>query len=123
MTKAREGLGALGDRVILGNFFKHDFGADRYGLVYERGFLCSLPPAGGTMWRAWPAWFLPAAGSWASSSTGMNPEPPPYPLTPETAAALFDGRFRLVLDEPVTEPTVPVYQGMEHWQEWERVGN
>ena len=55
--------------------------------------------------------------------SGNEPEPPPYPLTPATAAALFDGRFRLVLDEPVTEQTVSVYQGMEHWQEWERVGN
>src|SRR5215472_14883334 len=40
VAHARENLGPLGDFVIQGNFFKHDFGAKRYGLVYERGFLC-----------------------------------------------------------------------------------
>ncbi len=44
VAHAREVLGPLGDRVIHGNFFKHDFAANKYDLIYERGFLCFPPP-------------------------------------------------------------------------------
>ena len=44
VAHAREVLGPLGDRIVHGNFFKHDFGAKRFGLIYERGFLCSFAP-------------------------------------------------------------------------------
>src|SRR5229473_1539965 len=52
VSRARKLLGSLGDRVIHGNFFKHDFGEKRYGIVYERGFLCSLPT---TRWPEYAA--------------------------------------------------------------------
>lgn len=122
VARAREVLGPLGDRVVHGNFFKHDFGTNRYGLVYERGFLCSLPPA------RWPDYVSRMADLIAPGGRlvglflyGEEPEPPPYPLTPATASTLLGGKFRLLLDEPETTDTVPVYQGMEHWQEWERL--
>ena len=41
VARARQVLGSLGNKVILGDFFKHDFDQRRYGLIYERGFLCS----------------------------------------------------------------------------------
>jgi SAM-dependent methyltransferase len=122
VAHAREVLGPLGGQVIHGNFFKHDFGDARFGLIYERGFLCSLPET------RWPDYaermtaLIPAGGRLVGLFLyGREPEPPPYPLTPETAAALFDARFRLVRDEPVTGESVPVYEGLEHWQEWERL--
>jgi hypothetical protein len=53
---------------------------------------------------------------------GQEPEPPPYPLTEETAAALL-GRSSRPLNSTTApaEQSVPVYQGMERWQEWERI--
>src|SRR5512137_2956339 len=45
VARAREVLGPLGDKVIHGNFFNHEFADSRYEFIYERGFLCSLPPA------------------------------------------------------------------------------
>ena len=118
---AREVLGPLGDRVIHGNFFKHDFGANQYGLIYERGFLCSLPPARWPDYAARMASLIPAGGKLVGLFLyGEEPEPPPFPLTKETAATLLGNSFRLLSDEPVKE-TVPIYQGFEHWQEWERV--
>ena len=51
---------------------------------------------------------------------GEEPEPPPFPLTKEMASSLFEKNFCLVQDTPV-RVTVPVYQGLEHWQEWERI--
>ena len=117
--RAREVLGPLGDKVILGDFFKHNFGQHRYGLIYERGFLCSLPLA------RWPDYvsriksLLLTGGRLVGLFLyGQEPEPPPFPLTKETAAGLFGRSFRLRLTEQVAE-SVPVYQGLEHWQEWE----
>ena len=123
VAHAKEVLGQLGDKVIQGNFFKHNFGDRRYGLIYERGFLCSLPPA------RWPDYaarmadlLLPGGRLVGLFLYGQEPEPPPFPLTEETAAALLGRSFRLVNNEAVTAKSVPVYQGLEHWQEWERVG-
>jgi hypothetical protein len=121
VSRAQEVLGPLRDRVIQANFFKLDFGARRFDLVYERGFLCSLPQA------RWPDYaeiiggLLPAGGRLVGLFLyGNEPEPPPYPLTQETAAGLFGGLFRLRHTQQSGEKSVPVYQGLEHWQEWER---
>ena len=122
VAHAREVLGPLGERVIHGNFFKHDFAGEQFGLVYERGFLCSLPPARWPDYAARMAGLIPVGGRLVGLFLyGHEPEPPPYPLTRETAATLLGGHFRLAHDDSVNETSVPVYQGLEHWQEWERV--
>jgi hypothetical protein len=51
---------------------------------------------------------------------GEEPEPPPFPLTKETAANLLGQHFHLLHSEQSVVNSVPVYQGMEYWQEWER---
>lgn len=122
VAHAREVLGPLGERVIHGNFFKHDFAGAQFGLVYERGFLCSLPPARWPDYAARMAALIPPGGRLVGLFLyGNEPEPPPYPLTQETAATLLGGAFRLLGDESVSGESVPVYQGLEHWQEWERL--
>lgn len=117
---ARRILGDLGSRVIHGNFFKHDFAGECFQIVYERGFLCSLPR------DRWPDYALrmreliPPGGRLVGLFLyGEEPEPPPFPLSPALAAQLLGDSFRLVRDDPV-DPSVPVYAGLEHWQEWER---
>ena len=121
VARARALLGPLGDKVIPGNFFKHDFGDRRYGLIYERGFLCSLPPARWPDYASRMASLLSAGGRLVGLFLyGQEPEPPPFPLTEETAADLLGRRFRLLRTEAVAE-SVPVYQGMERWQEWEKI--
>lgn len=123
VAHAREVLGPLGDRVIHGNFFKHDFGEKRYGLIYERGFLCSFAPSHWPEYAARMAELLLPGGRLAGLFLyGQEPEPPPFPLTDVTAAALFGESFRLVNGQPAAPDSVPVYQGMERWQEWERIG-
>ena len=123
VAHAKELLGPLGDSVIHGDFFKHDFGDKRFGLIYERGFLCSLPPA------KWPEYaarmadlLLPGGKLVGLFLYGQEPEPPPYPLTEQTAVGLLGRSFRLLRDETVVAESVPVYQGMEHWEEWEKIG-
>ncbi len=123
VTRAREVLGPLGDKVVQGNFFKHEFGENRYDLIYERGFLCSLPT------ERWPDYasrmahlLLPGGRLVGLFLYGEEPEPPPYPLTEQTAAALLGNLFRLVKTELAAAESVPVYQGLERWQEWEKIG-
>lgn len=123
VAHARDVLGPLGDRVIHGNFFKHDFGDKRYSLIYERGFLCSFAP---THWAEYVArmsgLLLPGGRLVGLFLYGNEPEPPPYPLTDETAAALLGPSFRLINAEVAAADSVPAYQGMERWQEWEKIG-
>jgi len=121
VAHAREMLGPLGDRVIPGNFFKHEFGAKRYGLIYERGFLCSFSPEHWAEYVVRITGLPLPGGRWVGLFLyGRESEPPPYPLTDETAAALFGKSFRLVSAETVAADSVPVYQGLERWQEWEK---
>jgi SAM-dependent methyltransferase len=123
VAHAKELLGPLGEKVFRGDFFEHDFGEQRFGLIYERGFLCSLPTTKWPDYAARMASLLRPGGKLAGLFLyGQEPEPPPYPLTPQTAAELFGQSFRLLRDETVVAKTVAVYQGMEHWEEWERTG-
>lgn len=121
VARAHEVLGPLGDRIIHGNFFKHDFGDTRFGLIYERGFLCSLPTGRWPEYASRMASLLHPAGKLAGLFLyGMEPEPPPFPLTEATAAELLGGYFRLLRSEKSIAESVAVYQGMEYWQEWKR---
>ncbi len=121
VARAREVLGSLGRKVIHGDFFKHDFRERRYGLVYERGFLCSLPPARWPDYASRMADLLRPGGRLVGLFLyGQEPEPPPFPMTEETATRLLGRSFRLLRTESVGE-SVPVYEGLEHWQEWEKV--
>ncbi len=121
VTHAQEVLGQLGEKVLLGNFFKHDFKGRRFDVIYERGFLCSLPLDRWPDYASRMADLIKTGGRLVGMFFyGHEPEPPPYPLTAETATSLLGHSFRLLADESATK-SVPVYQGMEHWQEWERL--
>jgi SAM-dependent methyltransferase len=122
VARARRLLGSLGNKVIHADFFKHDFGQNLYGLIYERGFLCSLPPARWPDYASRMASLLPEGGRLVGLFLyGHEPEPPPFPLT-EEAGSLLGPTFRLLHTEAVTE-SVPVYRGLEYWQEWEKTDN
>jgi hypothetical protein len=123
VARARKILGALGDKVVLGNFFEHDFGERPYGLIYERGFLSSLPPAWWLGYASRMANLLPIGGRLVGLFLyGQEPDPPPFPMTKKTAAGLLGRSFQLRQTEPVKE-SVPVYQGLENWQEWEKLAD
>jgi SAM-dependent methyltransferase len=121
VAHAHDVLGPLANRIIQGNFFKHDFGTKQFELIYERGFLCSLPTDRWPDYAARMASLIPAGGKLVGMFLyGEEPEPPPYPMTKEIAADLLGKNFQLIHDEPTGE-SVPVYQGLEHWQEWQRI--
>ncbi|MES2923504.1 MAG: methyltransferase domain-containing protein [Verrucomicrobiota bacterium] len=122
VAHARKVLGPLGDKVRQGDFFKHECGETRYDFIYERGFLCSLPPS---LWQDYAArmshLLAPGGKLFGLFLYGDEPEPPPYPLQEKTARDILGKHFRLTNTTAVEVPSVPVYQGMEYWQQWENI--
>jgi len=119
--QAKRVLGALANKFIVGDFFTYDFGPRRFDLIYERTFLCSMPPA---RWPDYanrmadlvtPGGRLIGVFLYGQPSSGG----PPYPLTDEQAQELFQRNFQPVRSELMTD-SLPLFRGMERWQEWRR---
>ena len=117
--QAKKVLGSLAERLILGDFFTHDFGQRRFDLVYERTFLCSMPPS------RWPDYANRVADLLSDEGRligvflyAQQPSSgPPYPLTDEQSREVFERNFRLVRSELMTD-SLALFRGMERWQEW-----
>lgn len=116
---AKKNLFRFGDIVRLADFFEFDYGKP-YEVIYERAFLCALPP------RMWPqyaprvAQLLRPGGELAGFFFFRETEKgPPFGTTPEALHALLDPHFDLVEDRMATD-SIPVFQGAEHWQIWRK---
>ncbi len=121
VDRAKRIVGVLAERVILGDFFTHDFGR-QFDLIYERTFLCSMAPS------RWPEYVNRMAdllvtggrliGVFLYGQKSLSG--PPFPLTDAKAEQLFKNRFQLVQSEAVTD-SLPIFRDMEKWQEWLKV--
>ena len=116
---ARKNLADFGDIVRVADFFEFDYGKP-YDVIYERAFLCALPP------RIWPqyaprtAQLLRPGGELAGFFFfGETERGPPFGTTPDALHALLDPSFELVEDKAVAD-SIPVFQGAERWQVWRR---
>jgi hypothetical protein len=119
VERTKKTLPELGQRIILGDFFRQDFGSARFDLLYERTFLCSLPPRLWEDYAARTAELLRPHGLLAGFFFyGEESDPPPYPLTENKAAEIFGTRFDLINTEPVTD-SLSIFAGQEKWQEWQ----
>lgn len=123
VARARQAGGpALADRVILGDFFTHEFPAGSFDLVYERTFLCALHPDQREAYRDRMARLLKHGGTLAGLFYYQKLVPesgPPYGLAWGEADELFSRHFILTRDLPVTD-SLPVFAGRERWQERRR---
>ena len=118
VERAKSLLGSLGKLVVMGDFFKHVFDQSSFDVVYERTFLCALPP------QLWPDYaarmrqlIRPGGKLVGFFLYGEESEPPPYPLTTAQADELFGRDYILTQDKPVND-SLPVFAGKERWQEW-----
>jgi thiopurine S-methyltransferase len=117
---ARTHLGPLGRFVEQADFFKYGR-AESFDLVYERTFLCALPPNLRQAYADRIAELLRRGGRLVGIFLyGEEPEPPPYPLTELQAQELFADKFSLLQSISV-EDSLPLFIGKEHWQEWKRI--
>ena len=120
IEQAKGGSADHPGQIILGDFFTHPFG-QVFDLVYERTFLCSLPPS---RWRDYAARMAelirPNGRLVGIFLYGNESDPPPFPMREEQANELFSGEFELRRAEPLSS-SLPVFAGMEErWQEWVR---
>jgi SAM-dependent methyltransferase len=116
---AQKVMGRHADRVRLADFFDFDAGAP-FDLIYERAFLCALPPK---LWPAYPGrcaeLLAPAgtiAGFWFFADT---PRGPPFGTSPAALDALLQTAFERIEDMPVAD-SIEVFRGRERWQVWRR---
>jgi hypothetical protein len=122
VAAAQAVLGTLGEHVLQADFFTH-VPSQPLQLIYERAFLCALPP------MTWPkvigryGLLLPPgallAGFFFFDSTAKGP---PFGATPEQLDALLSQQFERIDDQPVTD-SVAAFAGRERWQVWRRLPN
>lgn len=113
---------AWADRIILGDFFEHDFPGESFDLIYERTFVCSFTPDRRPAYRDRMAQLLKYRGLMVGYYYYNNPvaaKGPPYGFAWGTADDLFAQYFILVKDEPVAD-SLPLFAGRERWQERRR---
>jgi thiopurine S-methyltransferase len=92
-----------------------------FGFVYERAFLCALPPSRRGDWAQACARLLPAGGRLAGYFF-LGPTPadgPPFAIPPHELEALLADAFDRLEDSPVEAP-LPVFGEAERWQVWRR---
>jgi hypothetical protein len=131
VARARDALGDLAHRVQLADFFTDDCGAP-FDLVYERAFLCALPPALWPRYAERVAALLTPHGRLAGfffgdqrpahdASTTAFPDRhgPPFPLAAGELDRLLGERFERIAD-CVPVDSLPVFAQRERWQVWQR---
>ncbi|WP_426191896.1 methyltransferase domain-containing protein [Massilia sp. DWR3-1-1] len=119
VAQARAQLGPWQARVIEADFFAYTPPVPLQ-LIYERAFLCALPPALWPQVAARYAALLPAgallAGFFFFDST---PKGPPFGITPARLDALLSPHFERLEDAAVSD-SIAVFAGKERWQLWRR---
>jgi hypothetical protein len=122
VEQAKRVLGPLAERVILGDFFTYDFGQQRFDLIYERTFLCSMTPSRRPDYVNRTADLLSPGGGLIGVFLYGQPSSsgPPFPLTEHEAAKLFKKRFELVRSEAMTD-SMRLFRDRERWQEWQKI--
>jgi SAM-dependent methyltransferase len=117
---ARQNLGKWSERVVEADFFTFT-PTQPLDLIYERAFLCALPPAMRAAIAARWAELLPAgallAGYFFIDTTRGGP---PFGIDTDQLKALLEKNFVCVEDQPVSDSIV-VFAGNERWQVWRRL--
>jgi SAM-dependent methyltransferase len=120
VAAAKQAVGRWTERVVEADFFA--FQPPRpVDFIYERAFLCALPPA----WRPrivarW-AELLPSGGLLAGFFFfDDNPKGPPFGIARTELEQLLAAGFELAEDQPVAD-SIPVFAGKERWQVWRRL--
>lgn len=120
-AKARLGPG-LAARVEVGDFFRFFSAEGPFDVLYERAFLCALPP------ETWPeigrrsfGLLKPGGLLVGSYFFALSDDGPPYGLTSEQDHAVFGFGFTTLSDTEIpAAESLPVFAGRERWIERRR---
>ena len=119
VERGRQNVKRWPERIVQADFF--DWQPERpLDIIYERAFLCALPPA---LWpnvaARWAA-LLPAGGLLAGFFfVGATEKGPPFGIERAALEQLMAPFFTLEEDEAVAD-SLPVFEGRERWMAWRR---
>jgi SAM-dependent methyltransferase len=109
------------DRIILADFFSYA-PVKPLQCIYERAFLCALPPTmRSKIIERWAA-LLPVGGLllgyfFIESESGKKG--PPFAITSRELTDLLSPYFECIEDNPVTD-SIAVFENRERWQVWRK---
>lgn len=121
VASARAAIGVWGRHIVEADFFLHQ-PSQPLGLIYERAFLCALPPAmRPEIAKRWaellPAGALLAGFFFLDESAERSLKGPPFSITGAQLEALLLPYFELLEDVAVSD-SIAVFAGKERWQVW-----
>lgn len=126
---ARAQLGERAELVEVADFFTYQPPFEP-GWIYERAFMCALPPSRRDDYTARMAALLPAGGLLAGfffigamqkDLSEDSSKGPPFCIERAELDALLTPHFELLEDEPVSD-SIAVFAGRERWLTWRRRG-
>lgn len=120
VESAKANAGKWRDRIVLADFFAYE-PPSPLDLIYERAFLCALPPAMREQVASRWAALLPQGAVLAGFFYFDDaPKGPPFGIKRGELEALLAPHFALVADAPVSD-SIPVFEGKERWMAWRRL--
>jgi SAM-dependent methyltransferase len=120
VSRARAQVGPWARRVVEADFFAWQ-PRQALDLIYERAFLCALPPAMRPQVAARWAELLAPGGELAGFFFfGTSPKGPPFGIARAELEALLRPHFELVEEGEVVD-SLPVFGGQERWMVWRRI--
>lgn len=120
LAAAREILGPHAQLVRHADFFA-PLAGEPFDLVYERAFLCALPPRLRADWGKRMAEVVPPGGMLAGYFFfDSGDRGPPFPMNSRAELGqLLEPAFEQVEDVAVPD-SIDVFKGKERWQAWRR---
>ena len=123
IARARRLLGRPSRKILRAEFFAYTFGRRRFDLIYERTFLCALPPKRWSEYaKRMAALLAPGARLVGTFFFGKAAGGPPFPIARRRLNELLRGAFRRTRTDEVGD-SLPVFRKREQWQEWRRLGS
>ena len=122
VKRARSLLGPLADRAYEGDFFTYPLRENWFDIIYERTFLCALPPEMRSRYAQRIAKLIVPSGVLCGFFFfGPEDDPPPYPILSDELDELLGNWFTKIEDRAV-EDSLELYADKERWQVWKRNG-
>jgi SAM-dependent methyltransferase len=119
VRRARDLVGRWAPQVVEADFFAWQ-PPRPLDLIYERAFLCAMPPA---MWpqvaARWAQLLAPGGELAGFFFFGSAPKGPPFGIARSALEALLAPFFDLVEEGEVVD-SLPVFAGQERWMVWRR---
>ena len=104
------------------DFFDGNLAATPFDLVYERAFLCALPPKLWADYATQMAKIIKPKGLLVGFFCyDPTPKGPPFGLEANGLEALFNGLFQRICCETPTD-SISVFAGREQFEVWRRAG-